>query len=144
MRTSVWLPCLLSASIVTVIVALAMHGDLPVLAESRHQWTPFVFTYLGVTLYLLQAAQRRREAFDIRYLPDYFYRGAQAAVYLYVIMTLFARGQAREFASWPPNLMGLLVGLFIEQVEAGMQGIGQRFEQAVSVLFPPPAREPTK
>jgi len=110
-----------------------------VLSDSPHQWTPFLFAYLGVTLYVLQAAQRRRDAFAVRYLPDYFYRGAQTGVYLYVIMTVFARGRAHEFAAWPPNLVGLLVGLFIEQVETAMQGVGRRFEAAIGEVEATPS-----
>ena len=45
--------------------------------------TSFVFTYLRVTLYVLHVAKQRRAEFDLRYLPDYWYRAAQAAVYLY-------------------------------------------------------------
>ena len=136
MQKSIWLPSLLSLAIVAIIVALAAQGELPVLSDSRHQWTPFVFAYLGVTLYVLQVAKQRRAQFDLRYVPDYCYRAAQAAVYLYVIMTLIARGQAHEFASWPPNLVGLCVGLFIEQVEAAVQGLGQRLGGALAVVFP--------
>ena len=135
-HTSIWLPSALSLLVAATIVVLAVTGQLPALADSNHQWTPFVFTYLGVTLYILQVAKQRRAEFDLRYLPDYCYRAAQAAVYLYVIMTLIARGQAHEFAAWPPNLVGLFVGLFIEQVEAAMQGVGGRLGDALAVVFP--------
>lgn len=139
--TFIWLPSVLSLTVVAIIVVLAVQGELPALSNSPHQWTPFVFTYLGVTLYVLQVAKQRRAEFDCRYLPDYCYRAAQAAVYLYVIMTLIARGQAHEFASWPPNLIGLFVGLFIEQVEAAMQGLGGRLGDALAVVFPKRGRE---
>ncbi len=135
-NTSIWLPSALSLAIVATIVALAVAAELPALSDSRHQWTPFVFTYLGVTLYMLQKAKRHRAEFDARYLPDYCYRAAQAAVYLYVVMTLIARGHAREFASWPPSVVGLFVGLFIEQVEDAVQGIGLRLAGAVAMVFP--------
>jgi apolipoprotein N-acyltransferase len=135
-NTSIWIPTILALAVVAVIVALAVTGDLPALANSPHQWTPFAFTSLGVTLYVLQAAKRRRSEFDLRYLPDYCFRAAQAAVYLYVIMTVIARGEAHEFASWPPNLIGLFVGLFIEQVEEAVQGVGQRLGDALAVVFP--------
>jgi hypothetical protein len=40
-----------------------------------------------------------------------------------------------DFTRWPPNLIGLLVGLFILHVEKAMEGFGQRFEEALTAVL---------
>lgn len=136
-----WPTIIASGVIILLILVLAAIGELPVLGDAQNQWSPFVFTLVGVVLYVMASAKSRRDRFDLRYAPDYFFRGAQAVVYLYVIMSIIAQMKAEpstqyNFVSWPPNLIGLLVGMFILHVEKAMEGLGQRFEEVLAGLLP--------
>ena len=41
----------------------------------------------------------------------------------------------KDFSSWPPVLVGLMIGLFILHVEKAMEGFGERFGEALSALL---------
>jgi hypothetical protein len=124
--------------IVSAALVIGIFGKLPNLAQTSSQWTPFIFTIIGVTLYIMMSAKQRRERFDLKYLPDYCFRYAQAVIYLYVIMSIIAQTKTEtyDFESWPPNLIGLFVGMFILHVEKAMEGLGQRFEEALAAILP--------
>lgn len=133
-----------SLAIVLAALVLSINGWLPITLDKK-QWLPFVSCLVGVTLYTLSAVKKRRDRFDLRYLPDYLYRAAQAMVYLYVILAVGwqKEGAVLDFERWPPNLWGLLVGLFIEHVEKAMEGLGQRFEEVLAGILPRALDAPT-
>lgn len=41
----------------------------------------------------------------------------------------------KDFSRWPPNLIGLLIGLFILHVEKAMEGFGERFGEALTAIL---------
>jgi hypothetical protein len=135
---------LISSVIVGVVMALAVLERVPLLEGKESQWLPFVFSIVGVLIYIMASAKTRRERFDLKYLSDYFFRGAQTVVYLYIILSIQTQRSAEvastEFANtfeeWSPNTIGLFVGLFILHVEKAMEGLGQRFEEALAAIFP--------
>lgn len=132
---------ILSVIIILSTLVLAIFGKLPILGDADNQWIPFVFTLMGVAIYIMTSARIHRENFELRYLPDYFFRGAQAVIYLYVIMSIIAQSSEQEnaaynFKNWKPNLVGLLVGMFIPHVEKAMEGLGQRFEEILAGILP--------
>lgn len=134
-----WATITASAVIVVAVVGFAVLERLPTLQGSKDQWTPFVFALIGVALYVMSSAKSRRERFDVRYVPDYCYRAAQAVVYLYLIMAIIAQAgptEGYEFTNWPPNLIGLMVGMFILHVEKAVEGLGQRFEEVLAGFLP--------
>jgi hypothetical protein len=128
------------------MLTLAVSGKLPSL-KGQDQWVPFVSAVVGVILYVMSSAKTRKERFEFRYVPDYCFRAAQAVVYLYVILAILeqTRGQQNgyDFTSWPPVLIGLLVGMFILHVEKAMEGLGQRFEEVLAGLLPRSLASPT-
>ncbi|MCP4546299.1 MAG: hypothetical protein GY835_07525 [bacterium] len=135
-----WPTIIVSSTIMVTIMTLAVQNKMPMLKGHAGQWLPFVFTIVGVLLYIMASAKTRRERFDRKFLPDYFYRGAQAVVYLYIILSFLASGDntgtVSTFESWSPNTIGLFVGLFILHVEKAMEGFGQRFEESLAAIFP--------
>lgn len=137
-----WATIVVALVIVAAAFVLASLGKLPMLGEdgarAQAQALPLVFAVVGVLLYVMASAKTRRSRFDLKYLPDYCFRAAQAVVYLYVIMAITAQSTDLQqgFASWPPNLVGLLVGMFILHVEKAMEGLGQRFEELLAALLP--------
>ena len=134
-----WVTIAVSVGIVVGIIWFARLEALPILRGATHQWSPFVFALLGVALYVMASRTKRRERFDVRYFPDYCYRAAQAVVYLYVILAIVVQvGPQQEYplTQWPPTLIGLLVGMFIEHVEKAMEGFGQRFEEVLAGFLP--------
>ncbi len=140
-QTRTWWWSLVTPLFVVVLaLVLAARNSLPILAQSTNQWTPFIFALVGVLLYVMQQTRTRRERFEPRYLPDYAFRAFQAVVYLYVIMAIIARTgtPGADFADWEPNLTGLFVGMFIQHVEKAMEGLGQRFEEALTAILSRP------
>lgn len=135
-----WATIIVSLVIVAAAFVLAIGDALPILEDAGRQWSPLLFAIVGVLLYIMSSARTRRERFDLSYLPDYCFRGAQAVVYLYIIMAIIAQTNGGtdqySFESWPPNLIGLFVGMFILHVEKAMEGLGQRFEELLAALLP--------
>lgn len=187
-----------SAAVILGILVLAYNGELVLLKGgtlNNTQWLPFASTLIGVSLYAMSTAMTYRDKWQLRYLPDYWYRAAQAVVYLYIILAIMGQTglgvtpdaapqpspgpsatapvqnppvdapppastvvpaslaptpptqtpepekdppkppSSPDFSHWPPNLIGLMVGLFILHVEKAMEGFGQRFEEALTALL---------
>lgn len=125
------------AILVVLGLLLAWFNQLPGLPRDG-QVVPLISSLVGVTFYLLYNVRKRRGRFDLAYLPDYLFRAAQAVVYVYAILAMFdylrsegeAAGQA--LLRWPPNLIGLFVGMYILHVERAMESLGYRFEEALT------------
>ena len=131
---------IVSAVLITAILWLALEEKMPLFGDRTDQWLPFTASIVGVLLYVMSSAKTRRERFDLKYLSDYFFRGAQAVVYLYIILGFMAQNTQQiastSFKDWSPITIGLFVGLFIPHVEKAMEGFGQRFEEALAAIFP--------
>jgi hypothetical protein len=155
------LTILVSSIIMLYFLASAGREKLPLLDEAEAAYKPFLFSLLGIAIYVMSSAKDKRNRFDPQYVPDYFFRGAQAMVYLYVIILLMAKNAgdgggsqtgggpadstaagggaetlSYDFSSWPPNLIGLFVGMFIIHVERAMEGLGRLFAQIVGGVLP--------
>lgn len=129
------LSAIASLAIIAFIVGCAAF-DLLVGIPPEKQWIPFATCLVGVTLYVVSSVKKRRERFDYAYLPDYFYRAAQAVVYLYATLAVMQLDTTPgALSNWPPNLVGLFVGLYIPHVEKAIEGFGQRFEEALTAVF---------
>jgi hypothetical protein len=130
-----------STGIVLVMLFAALTDDLPALRGVPGQLYPFLLALTGTALYVMRSVRTRRERFNADYWPDYAFRCAQACVYLYIILAILA--QTRDapdlvnyaFTGWSPNLIGLLVGLYILQVEKAMDGFGDRFGEALGAVL---------
>ncbi len=127
----------LSLLVVGAVFWFAARDSLPVLA-GQEEWLPFLSALVGVTLYVMSEARTRRDRFEAKFIPDYFYRMAQAMVYLYVILSVYTslQDQTYDLTRWGPNVTGLLVGMFILHVEKAMEGFGQRFEEVLAGVLP--------
>ena len=100
---------------------------------------PFGTAFAGVLLFIMSVARDKRSKFDFRkYFGEYAYRVAQTAVYLLIVWWAWtvwvARGNAST--SLPPNILGLLVGLFILRVERSIEAMGEKFEEVLSTILP--------
>ena len=127
-----------SVGLVVMGLALAWVNKLPGI-PSEGQLVPFVSTLVGVTFYVLYNVRKRRDRFDVKFLPDYTFRAAQAVVYLYAILGMFhylrSEGEEQALLEWPPNLIGLFVGMYILHVERAMEGLGYRFEEVLTSVL---------
>jgi hypothetical protein len=137
----------LSLALVAVGLILAGFNVLPAIPKEG-QIVPFISTLVGVTFYVLYNVRRRRERFDLKFLPDYAFRAAQAVVYLYAILAIFdvmrARSETDFLLQWPPNLIGLFVGMYILHVERAMEGLGYRFEEVLTAILGRSLSMPTR
>jgi hypothetical protein len=116
---------------------LAVVDRMVLLKNATNSWTPFAAALIGVSLYVMASIRKRKDRFDPRFLPDYAFRAAQAIVYVYVILAIGVQSnKLTDLAAWPPNVIGLFVGMFILQVEKAMEGLGQRFEEVMTGLLP--------
>lgn len=100
---------------------------------------PFGTGFAGVLLFIMNVARNKRGEFDFRaYFGEYAYRVAQMAVYLLIVWwawTVWVR-QGNTSTSLPPNIMGLLVGLFILRVERAIEAMGEKFEEILNTILP--------
>jgi hypothetical protein len=128
-----------SSLIIVIVMGLALCRELPGLESGEDQFMPFLFALLGLALYVMASVRKKRERFDRRYLPDYFFRGAQTVIYLYVVLAIFVmeRGKDSQYdlETWPPVLLGLLVGMYILHVEKAMEALGQRFQEVLTAIL---------
>jgi hypothetical protein len=131
----------MSVGLVVIGLALAWANKLPGI-PAKGQLVPFVSALVGVSFYVLHNVRKRRDRFDLYYAPDYAFRAAQAVVYLYAILAIFdylryAPGTRPEgeLLRWPPNLIGLFVGMYILHVERAMEGLGYRFEEVLTAIL---------
>jgi hypothetical protein len=127
-----------SVLLVGVGLVLAWLNKLPGIAPEG-QLVPLVSALVGVTFYVLYNVRKRRDRFDMTYFPDYTFRAAQAVVYLYAILAIFgfmrAEGDQQALLRWPPNLVGLFIGMYILHVERAMEGLGYRFEEVLTSVL---------
>jgi hypothetical protein len=127
-----------SVALVLVGLLLAWFNKLPGIPPEG-QRVPFISTLVGVTFYVLYNVRKRRDRFDLKYVPDYAFRAAQAVVYLYAILAIFdflrSQDQRDALLQWPPNLIGLFVGMYILHVERAMEGLGYRFEEVLTSVL---------
>jgi hypothetical protein len=125
-------------ALVVVGLLLAGFNKLPGIPPEG-QGVPFISTLVGVTFYILYNVRKRRDRFDLKYVPDYTFRAAQAVVYLYAILAMFdflrSRDEKDALLQWPPNLIGLFVGMYILHVERAMEGLGYRFEEVLTSVL---------
>lgn len=128
---------IISVIIMAAVVVLTLYDvRLPVLEGKKYTYLPFVSALIGVLFYIMASARSRRQTFQLKYLSDYFFRGAQAFVYVYIIMAFIATaGNTKDFGGLTPNLIGLFTGMFILHVEKAMEGLGQRFEEVLAGVF---------
>jgi hypothetical protein len=127
----------ISAVIVVGVFVLAAADRLVLLQGATSPWTPFAAALIGVSLYVMASVRKRRDRFDAKFLPDYAFRAAQAIVYVYVILAIGVQSdKVTNLSAWPPNVIGLFVGMFILHVEKAMEGLGQRFEEVLTGLLP--------
>lgn len=100
---------------------------------------PFGTAFAGVLLFIMNVARDKREKFDFRkYFGEYAFRVAQTAVYLLIVWwawTVWVQ-QGNTSTSLPPNILGLLVGLFILRVERAIEAMGEKFEEALNTILP--------
>jgi hypothetical protein len=90
---------------------------------------------VGVTLYFLSSLKRHDVDFAPGYLPDYWFRAAQAVTYTFLVFTIpLMRDQT--FYDWPPVTVGLFVGLFIQQVEHALEAVAERVTSGLAAFVP--------
>jgi len=100
---------------------------------------PFGSALAGVLLFIMSVAREKRSDFDFRaYFGEYAYRIAQTAVYLLIVWWAWTVwvGKGNESTSLPPNILGLLVGLFILRVERAIEAMGEKFEEMLNTILP--------
>lgn len=142
---------LLVASLIVLGIVLTLvvqrGGDLFSVTDAPPQTPGSDFSYLipfgtafaGVLLFIMNVARAKRSEFDFRaYFGEYAYRVAQTAVYLLIVWwawTVWVQ-QGNTSTSLPPNILGLLVGLFILRVERAIEAMGEKFEEALNTILP--------
>ena len=100
---------------------------------------PFLLCFVGVALFVMNTARRKGDDWEFgRYYGDQAYRVAQAFGYLLVVWWAWASAVNVDVqgTSLPPNILGFLVGLFILRVERAMEGLGDKFEEALKAVLP--------
>ena len=144
---NIFLTCT-SAIVLAIVLTLAVRRGGILFSIPPEQGTPtpsfgylipFGTAFAGVLLFIMSVARAKRSQFDFRaYFGEYSYRIAQTAVYLLIVWwawTVWVQ-RGNDSTSLPPNILGLLVGIFILRVERSIEAMGEKFEEVLNTVLP--------
>lgn len=143
---------ILSAVIIGIVLVISYFEGSTLFAKgmpvsAKDSLLPYLTNTAGTLLFIMHTSRRKRARWKIReYWGEHCFRLAQSFAYLFIVLWAWPTGTETGPAGStvvvpsvnqvPPLIIGFLVGLFVTRVERAMEGLGDKFEEALTAILP--------
>ena len=151
-----WFMLILSVAVIAIVLIVSYkyghelsyvekpdaEGAAAVAAQAKNPLVyliPYFTNFAGVLLFIMNTSRKKRAGWQLRnFWGDHCFRVAQSCAYLFIVLWAwnYASKGGAVGDTFPPNIIGFLVGFFILRVERAMEGLGDKFEEARSAILP--------
>ena len=133
----------LSAAVIGVVLFVSYEYGSELFHKAVQYKTLYLVPYLtnlaGVLIWIMNTSRKKSDRWKLRdHWGDHCFRVAQSFAYLFIVLWAWnsaSKGGAVA-TDFSPNILGFLVGLFILRVERAMEGLGDKFEEALTAVLP--------